>query len=151
MYTEQDYIDIRRRIAKYGWTLFIVLIALTAAFVLSLIVRLQALSMVSAALLAVAAVFGLGFYIIPCQRYLKFLTDLKEGLSREMAGTVVSVSEAAELQDGAMVLPVHLLLEGEDDERIIYLNASKRALFPGPGAQVRVKLCGRHIREVEAM
>ena len=151
MYTEQDFLDIRRRISRYGVALTAVLAALIAVFCVSLIRRFQAGVMISAALLAVAAVFGLGFFIIPCQRYLKFLTDLRDGLSREMAGTVVSVAEAAEPQDGALVLPVHLLLRDEDDERIIYLNASKRELFPGPGAQVRVKLCGRHIRDVEAM
>ena len=49
-----------------------------------------------------------------------------------MRGRVVSVADEPEFQDGAFVLPVHLLLADERDERIVYLNASKRAEFPQP-------------------
>ena len=64
-----------------------------------------------------------------------------------MHGTIVSVSDTPEEQDGAMVLPVHLLLTEEQDERIVYLNASKADLFPKTGTEVLLRCCGRHIRE----
>ena len=148
MYSEADFSAIRRRILRIRAALIPALLALAGLAVLSLVRRWKALAYLSAAGLAVAAVFGIAFYLIPCLRYLRFLNDLKAGLSRKMTGTVVSVAGESEIQDGARVLPVHLLLDDPQDERIIYLNASKRDLFPGPGARVTVTLCGRHIREV---
>ena len=84
-------------------------------------------------------------------RYRLFLRDMRNGLTREMRGTILSVASEAEMQDGARVLPVHLMLTEEQDERIVYLNASKAADFPKPGAEVLVKLYGRHIRQVETV
>ena len=148
MYTEADFAEINRRIARCRAVLLPVLAALVALVALSILRRWQVAAFVSAGLLAVAAVFGLLFYLTPLMRYRAFLNDMQSGLSREMTGAVVSVAQTPEIQDGSRVLPVHLLLSKEQDERIIYLNASKRALFPDPGAQVRVTLCGRHIRDV---
>ena len=43
------------------------------------------------------------------------------------------------------------LADGSDgDVRILYLNASKREGFPGPGARVSLLCSGRHIRQVNA-
>ena len=39
-------------------------------------------------------------------------------------------------------------LDSEDDERIIYLNVSKRDRFPGEGEWVRLRLYGRHVAAV---
>ena len=100
------------------------------------------------------------------------------GLSRELRGTIAGIGEVPELQDGARVLPVRLVLDpdadgdGRDrperrasveavrlgleepdgsDERIVYLNVSKREGFPGAGARVALTCFGRHIREVEVV
>ena len=151
MYSEADIAAIRRRILKIRAALIPVLAALAALAALSLVKRWKVPAYLSAAGLAVATVFGIAFYLMPCLRYLRFLNDLNTGLSREMTGTVVSVAEVPEVQDGARVLPVHLLLSDQQDERIIYLNASKRDRFPAPGANVTVTLCGRHIREVTVL
>ena len=149
MYSEKDFADIRRRIVRGRMALAPVLIALAALVVVGLSRRVSFLAYGGAALLAAALVFGFAFYLLPCHRYLAFLNDLQKGLSRQMTGTVVSISDTPQPQDGARVLPVRLLLKDEQDERIIYLNASKRDRFPGPGAQVHVTLCGRHILQVE--
>ena len=148
MYSEADLADIGRRIGRCRAVLVPVIVLLGALVGLSLVKRWQAAAFVCAGLLAASAVFGIGYYLIPLQRYRAFLTDMDKGLSREMSGTVVSVAEEAQMQDGARVLPVHLRLSDGQDERIIYLNASKRELFPDAGARVHVRLCGRHIREV---
>ena len=148
MYSEQDIIDINRRLNRIRVVFFPALIACAALSVLGYARRIKWLAMGGLALLAAAALFGGIFYLWPCLRYRGFLRDMREGLSREMTGSVVSVAEKAEPQDGALVLPVHLLLTEEQDERIVYLNASKRDMMPPPGTEVRLKLYGRHIREV---
>lgn len=148
MYSERDAIEINRRIHKYRNILLPVLAALLALAVLGYVRRVQWLAMGALALTAAAACFGLIFFLIPCLRYRGFLADMEKGLSREMVGSVVSVSEDDEPQDGALVLPVRILLTDEQDERIVYLNASKREMMPPPGTEARFRLYGRHIREI---
>lgn len=148
MYSEQDFIEIDRRIARYWRRLLPVLALLAALSALGYVRRAQWLALGALALLAAAACFGGIFFLWPCLRYRGFLSDMQKGLSREMTGSVVSVADRAEPQDGALVLPVHILLTEARDERIIYLNASKRDRIPPVGAQARFLLYGRHIREV---
>lgn len=148
MYSERDTLEINRRIRRCRTALLPVLLAFLSLSVAGYIRRVRWLALGALALLAVSACFGIGFFLWPRLRYRAFLRDMSEGLSREMVGRVVSVAERAELQDGAMVLPVHILLTAEQDERIIYLNASKRDGMPPVGTEARFKLYGRHIREI---
>lgn len=148
MYSDADFLEINRRINRYRARLIPVLIALAAFSVLGYVRRIQPLALGGLALTAAATIFGIVFFLWPCLRYRAFLKDMGEGLSREMVGKVVSVADQAELQDGARVLPVHILLTREQDERIIYLNASKRDFMPQVGEEARFILFGRHIREI---
>ena len=120
-----------------------------AAYVASMVVRTQAGAMVAAVLIVATVCFGCGMYLYPCIRYRCFLVDMEEGLSREMAGTIVEVAQEEDLQDGVRVLPVRILLDEEQDERIVYLNASKAEGFPPSGTKVKLNCFGRHIKEVE--
>jgi hypothetical protein len=86
----------------------------------------------------------------------------------------VEVSEKEEAQDGARVLPVRIRLDeaslkaqgapgasvasrrmglesaqDTEDERIVYLNVSKRGLMPPEGTRVLLHCFGRHIKAVE--
>lgn len=148
MYSDKDIADISRRITRYRLTLLPVLAALAALAVLGYVRRVQWLAMGGLAVLAAAACFGLIYFLLPCLRYRAFLTDMQTGLSREMVGSVVSVSEEVEPQDGARVHQVHILLTEEQDERIVYLNDAKRDMMPPVGAEARFRLYGRHIREI---
>ena len=174
MYTERDMAQINGKIRKNCLALGPVLAALAAAYVYALSARVKWLAMVAGPLLFVAACFGFLFFLWPNLRYRGFLRDMQQGLSRDVKGTIVSISGDEEMQDGAMVLPVRvrldpdadaaeakqtsalaerLRLETDDDtrdERIVYLNASKRVGFPGPGARVTLHCFGRHVRSVES-
>lgn len=148
MYSEADTLEINRRIRRYRMRLIPLLIALLALAALGYARRIQPLALGGLALAAAAAIFGIVFYLWPCLRYRAFLRDMSTGLSREMVGTVVAVSDDIEPQDGARVQQVRILLTEAQDERIIYLNASKRDLMPPVGSEARFKLYGRHIREI---
>ena len=174
MYTEQDLNVINARIRKNWLVLGPILAALLAGYIYALSAGIEWLAMVLGALLFVAACYGLLAYLIPNMRYRGFLLDMEAGLSRDVRGTIVEISGTAELQDGAMVLPVRVKLdpdqlessmpvgtveskrlglesnEDTEDERIVYLNASKRVGFPGPGARVTLHCFGRHVRSVES-
>ncbi|MBR0367308.1 MAG: hypothetical protein IJH86_02815 [Clostridia bacterium] len=148
MYSEDDFRAIDRSIARCRIALIPVLAAFAAFAALGYVKRVKWLALGGLALLAAAACFGVAFFLWPCLRYRGFLRDMREGLSREMVGSVVSVADAPEPQDGALVLPVHILLTREQDERIVYLNASKRDKMPPVGTEARFSLYGRHIREI---
>ena len=173
MYTEQDLNVINARIRKNWLVLGPILAALLAGYIYALSAGIEWLAMVLGALLFVAACYGLLAYLIPNMRYRGFLLDMEAGLSRDVRGTIVEISGTAELQDGAMVLPVRVKLdpdqlessmpvgtveskrlglesnEDTEDERIVYLNTSKRAMLPGPGTKVVLHCYGRHIKSVE--
>lgn len=150
MYTQQDMNEIAQRLKKY-WSITGVIEAIILAFyVLGMIKRWEIAVMVFGALFFIVICYMFVMYLLPCIRYRGFLRDMNSGLGREIEGTIVEISANEDLQDGVRVLPVRILLKKEDDERIVYLNASKKELFPKEGAEVRLNCYGRHIKEVVA-
>lgn len=172
MYTEQDMIEINGRIRRAWLALIPLLIAIAGVEVFALAKRVHWLALAAVPLFVVVFMYGFIAHLWPNLRYRRFLTDMQNGLSRDVKGVILDISGAAEPQDGAMVLPVRLRLaedsaeptresalserlqleSGEDtrEERIVYLNASKRAMMPEPGSPVKLRCFGRHIRSVEA-
>lgn len=173
MYSERDMLEVNYRIRR-GWlALAPVLAVLAAAFVFALVKRSHALALVALPLLIVAFIYGFVAHLWPNLRYRRFLRDMAHGLSRDVRGVIVNVADEAELQDGAMVLPVRVQLTGvnsgaqnaasalseriqqleagEDtrEERIVYLNAGKRDQLPPVGTAVTLRCFGRHIRSAE--
>ena len=151
MYSETDMNEIDRRIRKDLCVIVPIAAVLLAAFIVALSQRVQWLAMVSLPLVFVAICYAWIARLWPNMCYKRFLTDMMRGLSRDREGSVVEVSEKSELQDGCVVLPVRILLEEEQDERIVYLNADKAEGFPPAGSKVRLKCYGRHIKQVEAV
>lgn len=173
MYSERDMLEVNFRIRR-GWLVLApVLAVFAAAFVFALVKRNHTLALVALPLMIVAFIFGFVAYLWPNLRYRRFLRDMAHGLSRDVRCVIVNVADEAELQDGAVVLPVRVQLTeansgaqnaasalseriqrleaGKDtrEERIVYLNASKRDQLPPAGAAVTLHCFGRHIRSVE--
>ena len=173
MYSERDMLEVNGRIRR-GWLVLVPVLAIfAAAFVFALVKRNHALALAALPLLIVAFIYGFVAHLWPNLRYRRFLQDMANGLSRDVRGVIVNVADAAELQDGAMVLPVRVQLAGADsgaqnaasalseriqqleagedtrEERILYLNASKRDRLPPVGAAVTLHCFGRHIRSAE--
>ena len=176
MYSQRDMDEIKGKILKNWLVLCPILAAILAVYVWALVSARKWLAMTAGPLLFVAACYGVLAYLAPNTRYKNFLLDMQNGLSREVRGEVLEIADAAEPQDGAMVLPVRLRLDDEGEEgakgvgesvssrrlrledaedgereRIVYLNASKRGRMPGPGTRVALRCCGRHILEAEAV
>ncbi len=147
MYTQEDRTTIRQRIIKYSVITGVLCALLIAAFVVFLVKRNQPLAMVSSCAMFAVFCFMWCMFLYPCIHYRTFLVDMASGLTREMQGTIVEISNNEDLQDGVRVLPVRILLDAEQDERIVYLNVSKQDLFPGEGTRVNLSCYGRHIKE----
>lgn len=148
MYTQQDRDQIRQRIGKYTVITVVLSAALLTGYVLGMVKRSQQLSMVTGCGLFAEICFMWCVFLYPCIRYRQFLKDMQTGLTRELKGSVVEVSDKEDLQDGVRVVPVRILLDEEQDERIVYLNVSKAEGFPASGESVRLNCFGRHIKEV---
>ena len=151
MYSEEDMKVINGKIRKNWLVLAPILVIILSVYIYALRSGVEWLAMVMGPLLFVAACYGLLAYLVPNIRYRNFLLDMENGLSRDMKGRIVEISQQAEPQDGAMVLPVRVFLDDIQDEHIVYLNASKRDRFPDAGADVLLHCYGRHIRSVERM
>lgn len=148
MYTQQDRLQIRKRIIKYCIVTGIAVAVLIALYVVALIQRWEACVMTAGAAIFAVICFGWLMFIWPCVRYSFFLKDMENGLTRVLNGSIVEVGAQEDYQDGVRVLPVRILLTEEQDERIVYLNATKAEGFPGVGKQVELHCYGRHIREI---
>lgn len=147
MYNEADRIEIGGRIRKYVIITVVLMLIWAGLFVIGIRVGIEWLTLAAASGFFCAICFMLVAFLLPCIRYRRFLYDMENGLSRELDGTIVEISEKEELQDGVRVLTVRFLLREEQDERFVYLNVSKAELFPKAGTDVKLKCFGRHIRE----
>lgn len=147
MYTQQDRKEIVRRIRKYSIITAVAFAVVMVFYVLGLINRWEWPVIGLGCLLFAVVCFGWIAFIWPSIRYWQFLRDMEKGLTRKIVGTIVEVAGQEDLQDGVRVLPVRVLLDEEQDERIVYVNASKTENFPKAGAHVQLSCYGRHIRE----
>ena len=148
MYTEQDRSQIKKRITKYFVISGVIMAAMLALYIVGIKQRWEAVVLADGALMFVVACFAWLVFIWPCLRYHFFLNDMAKGLGREITGSIVEIAEQEDYQDGVRVLPVRILLDAEEDERIVYLNATKTEGFPKAGEKVHLKCYGRHIKEV---
>lgn len=149
MYSEQDGKIIRQRIRKYSVILAIGMAILLAAFIIGMTesVRSKALVMAAGIAMFAYACFMWVMLIYPCVKYNRFLKDMQEGLTKEIDCTILEIVNKEEVQDGVRVLPVHVYLEDEQDERILYVNVSKLDQLPKAGAKAHLGCFGRHIKE----
>ena len=148
MYTQQDQIQNKNRIIKYSVITGVVLGVMLALYIIGIKSRMESVVMVQGCAMFAWVCFMWLMFIWPCVRYSFFLKDLEQGIGRELTGSIVEISADEEMQDGVRVLPVRLFLESEQDERIVYLSATKTEGFPQPGARVKLGCFGRHIKQV---
>ncbi len=148
MYTQQDQIQNKNRIIKYCVITGVVLAAMIALYVMGIKNRWEMVVMVDGCVMFAWTCFMWLMFIWPCLRYSFFLKDLRQGIGRELTGSIVEVSADEELQDGVRVLPVRIFLDSDQDERIVYLNSTKTEGFPKPGTKVTLGCFGRHIKQV---
>lgn len=148
MYSNQDHILIDRRIRKKSILLGMILLLLLAVYIACFISRIKWGAMLSGAACFAAGCFGITFAILPDLQYRRFLKDLDTRLEQEIRGTILSVSEEAELRDGAMVFPVHIQFDEDQEDHVLYLNTEKAKGFPPAGTSLVLQCCGRHIRSV---
>ena len=147
LYTQED--RQRAELLARRWTLILggAELVLLAAYVAGILLGWR-WAMLAALLLAFVAALFLGdLCLLPALRYRKFLRDLDRGLRRSAICTVDSLKEEAVMQDGARVRELQVRLD-DGDSRIFYVNAGHAGQIPGPGAEIELESCGRHVTGV---
>lgn len=148
MYTQQDQIQNKKRIIKYCVIMGVVLAGMLAVYIMGIKNRWESVVMTDGCAMFAWTCFMWVMFIWPCIKYSFFLKDMGQGIGRELVCSIVEVSGNEEMQDGVRVLPVRVFLESEQDERIVYLNATKTEGFPKAGTPVKLGCFGRHIKQV---
>jgi hypothetical protein len=149
MYTQEDINRANAAIRKDLLILVPILLALIAALGIGIRVQFRPVVYAAAALLFIVFCFFWSLILGPHARYRRFLGDMARGLSRTIECTIESIDEKTEIQDGAEVFPVHVLLDKEEDRRILYIAADKADRLPGVGEHMKADCYGRHIRDLE--
>ena len=152
MYSEQDKIEISKRLKKYVTIMIVGLLVCLAVSVVGMLhsVRSLPLTMLGGVGLFVFACFMWMMFVYPNIKYGGYLKDMDQGLTKNMDCTVLEIDEKEELQDGVRVYPVHVFLEDEQDERILYIDVSKMDQMPKKGEKAHFGCFGRHIKEAQA-
>ena len=148
MYTQQDQIQNKKRIIKYSVITGVVFVGMLVLYIMGIKNRWESVVMTDGCAMFAWVCFMWMMFIWPCVKYSFFMKDLRQGIGRELVGSIVEVSGNEDYQDGVRVLPVRIFLDSEQDERIVYLNVSKAEGFPKPGTKVKLGCFGRHIKQV---
>ena len=149
MYTQEDIDRAKAAIRKDLLILVPILAALIVVLGVGIRVQIRPIVYVAAALLFIVFCFFWSLILGPHVRYRLFLRDMARGLSRTIECTIESIDEKTEIQDGAEVFPVHVVLDKEEDRRILYIAADKADRLPGVGGHMKAECYGRHIRDLD--
>lgn len=127
MYTEQDYADICAQKKKRLILVLIPIILLLALLVYSLIIRIQALTMITTILMGIIWIAAYGLFVKPVRAYQRHMDLVMHGRVRSFTGAFKEMDEQTTMRDGvryyAMLLNVGNM-EEEADDRLLYYDAN---------------------------
>lgn len=127
MYKEQDLTDIRAQIKHRLLLLAIPSVLLLAGIIVSLVFRVQPLTIVLTALLGCMWIFCYGLLISPLRAYAQHLDDVLHGMTRKTTGAFKEMDEQIVDRDGVKYYPMMLNIgnmEDEGDDRLFYYDAN---------------------------
>ena len=128
IYTEADYLTIKKQLRQRWMLLGIPCALLTVAVVISLIIRLQWLTCAATILIGALLIAGYDLTIKPLRSYEQHLHHCLYGRNRECELPFIALSENVDLVEGVRCR--QLLCEDEDGkgrpyERLFYFDAEK--------------------------
>lgn len=141
MYTEQDLIAIKSQKNKRWLVLGIPCTVLLIGLIISLIVRIEPLTVALTILMGALLIGGYDLFIKPLRLYQLFLHNVLHGLTREVDCFYQSITTDAEMVDGVDCHTIYVTDhddEGKPFERIFYYDALKPLPTLTPGQKVHV-------------
>lgn len=148
LYSEKDLEQISSRLKKRYIILGCILAVILAGFVVSMIVRIEWLSMVTFILLFAAAVFWIEMFCLPLHRYKKLITSALHGRTHIETLEYEKAEEDSSVVDGVPCRGLIFLgspdKHGTREQRFYWDKELPLPAFT-PGAQVTLKYTGRNI------
>ena len=135
LYTEQDFMDIKRQLRRRAAALAGLSALLLAAVIASFALRRYWLTVALTALLSMLIVFVYDLLIRPVAAYQRHLDQVLHGRVRTATGIVKRVEEKTVMRDGVRFYPVLLNVgpkSEETDDRLFYFDAN----LPLPAWQI---------------
>jgi hypothetical protein len=126
MYTESDFLEVKKQLKKM---LLLTVILLLAFIVPAIAFMLRMPQWIGATFLTAGiciAIFLWGVFGTPIYHYYHFLKDIFEGRTREMKGRVTKVEEEPVYKDNRLLYYQVWMIDDEDgEERILLFDDNK--------------------------
>ncbi len=127
MYTEADYESVAKKSGMRLFLFIMLAVAFLALMVVFDILRIQPLSMASAALGFCVCYFLYNFKVMPWVKYNRFMRELKSGARKKLESEFVSVSGETRMRDGVEVYEFITRVGPEEkDERLYFWDVDKK-------------------------
>ena len=148
LYSEKDYQEISAQLKKRYLVLGLVLTLFLAAFIASMFLRIEWVSVVLLALLGAAAVFIIDLFCLPLHRYRRLIAAALTGRTHTAVLTYERTENDTSLVEG--VVCHGLIFLGEPDkhgerEQRYYWDAERPLPSFREGQDVTLKYTGRNI------
>lgn len=127
MYSQQDLQDISRQLRTRILVWAIPEALLIAGIILSIIRRVELLTMLLVILFSFIAIFSWGLYLSPVRKYMKFLDSALNGRNRSLQGHFRFFEQEKAVRDGVQFVPFYVNIgEGseEEDDRLLYYDSN---------------------------
>lgn len=154
MYTDDDFKGSKKTLKRFIALYAVFAAVLAAAFVYSLIARVEWLAYASAVVLAAISLFIWGNFGGRIVAWNRFLTDMRHGLEREATGVVLSIDDTEAIKEGLEFRAVRLMTGDDTDKaggRLLYVDSSRFPLKAGLGQRVRCRLFGNYIKDITVL
>jgi hypothetical protein len=151
MYSDTDYQNAKNQMRKYLIVTCVVFLLLLGGMIAGLIVRNKALTIVMAVVASWTFYTMLMLKCMPWIKYVRWLKDMREGLSRETDGWFVRTDPACRLSDGVAVHEFIVRVgDGEEDERLFLWDDDRPLPDVRPDQKVHIKSFGNYVIEFSA-
>ena len=154
MYSEQDYQDISQQLKERLIVLGIPAALLLAGIVLSVVFRVEWLTVVLTVAEGCYCIFAYHVLLWPIIAYRRHLDDVLHGRVRTLKGAFKEMEDDAVLREGVMYYPMMLnvgKMEDPEDDRLLYYDANLPRPDWQPGEMLTVtvhdKAVGAWVRE----
>ncbi len=152
LYTQQDYDDIKTLQRKFWVKMIIASLIYIAAITVFSIVRIDWPGYTISALWAIFVVSSWGMQGARIRKYYLFLKDIKEGLEKEITGSVKEIDTSITSSDH---LDFYTVIFNDDNadpkspSRKLYFDVAKGVPDMKEGEQLKIMLFGNNIKGFE--
>lgn len=150
MYNETDIQGASGLARRWALVCALVGLLLIGTLVIGLVLHSRLIATFLTAAVAMLLYFVIDMALLPRVRYARHLKDIGEGLSRDAAVELKSISESPRALNGIVVYDVICRVGPEpEDERLFYFDAQKPLPNVAPGESLLITSFGSYITALQ--